>query len=73
MTKETKIKLLLSMKILSRIKDESIKCILRHILFSSNNDIDWNEALDIICKYMPELKSASYIKGEPKNENKNQK
>ena len=67
MNKETEIKLLLSMEILSSIKE----CVLRHILFSDNTNIDWNEALDIVCEYMPELKLFC-IKGESKNENENQ-
>ena len=45
MNKETEIKLLLS-EILSSIKDKSVECVLRHILFSDNNNIDWNEALN---------------------------
>ena len=72
MNKETEIKLLLSMEILPNIKDKSIECVLRHILFSDNNNIDWNEALDIVCEYMPELKLFC-MKGESKNENQNQK
>ena len=72
MSKETEIKLLLSMEILSSIKDKSVECVLRHILFSDNNNIDWNEALDIVCEYMPELKLFC-MKGESKNENENQK
>ena len=70
MNKETEIKLLLSTKILPSIKDKSIECVLRHILFSDNNNIDWSEVLDIVCEYMPELK-LFYIKGESKNENEN--
>lgn len=42
MNKETEIQLLLSREILPNIKDKSTECVLRHILFSDNNNIDWN-------------------------------
>lgn len=72
MNKETEIQLLLSREILPNIKDKSTECVLRHILFSDNNNIDWNEVLNIVREYMPELKLFC-IKGESKNENENQK
>ena len=66
MTRE-ETKLMFSKEILPNIKDKSIESVFRHILFNDKNNIDWNDTLDVVCKYMPELKS--YIKGEPKNEN----
>lgn len=72
MKKETEIKILLSTEILPSIKNKSIECVLRYILFSDNNNIDWSEVLDIVYEYMPELRYLRF-KGESKNENENQK
>ncbi len=41
---------------LSSISDQGLADVIRGILFSENNQIDWLEAGQIISKYMPEVK-----------------
>ena len=40
---------------LSSISDQGLVDVIRGILFSENNQIDWLEAGQIISKYMPEV------------------
>ena len=41
---------------LSSISDQGLADVIRGILFSENNQIDWVEAGYIIVKHMPEVK-----------------
>lgn len=50
------IKELLSTQVLSQINDKSIENILRGIIFDLDNTIDWKHALNLVLKYMPEIK-----------------
>lgn len=57
------VKNMLSREVLSQIKDYSTATILRSIIFSDKTQIDWNEALEIIFAFMPELKQYSGYNG----------
>lgn len=41
---------------LSSISDQGLADVIRGILFSENNKIDWIEAGNIMVKHMPEVK-----------------
>lgn len=46
----------LSREVIGQIKDDSIKSILRRILFDDKQKIDWNKVYEIMIEEMPELK-----------------
>lgn len=50
------IKTIIAKEVLSNIPDKSSQDSLRHILFSDKNNIDWDEAFNILLEYKPELK-----------------
>lgn len=50
-----KIQTMLSREVLERIKDYPVKQILRAILFSPSNAIDWDQVYTYIMVFMPEL------------------
>ena len=47
---------ILCSEILNKMENKVGADIIRRILFSENNAIDWNEAVYVLLKYMPELK-----------------
>lgn len=51
-----KIMEIISVEILKKIPDQSASKVLREILFSTDNKIDWNKAGNSIIENMPELK-----------------
>lgn len=53
---ENKIKGMLNVEILNRMNDGSASAVLKNILFSDKNNIDWNEAYELMMAFMPELK-----------------
>lgn len=54
--REQEVKEIISVEILKRMEDQSAARVLREILFSSDNKIDWNKAGKSIITNMPELK-----------------
>lgn len=55
MNKEQLIKEKLSKKVLSQIQDKSVQNIIRSIIFSEDNNIDWGKVEETINYFMPEL------------------
>lgn len=51
-----KIKTMLNVEILNRMNDRSAATVLKNILFNENNNINWEEAYDLMTTFMPELK-----------------
>ena len=54
--REQEVKEIISVEILKRMEDQSAARVLREILFSNDNKIDWNKAGESIITNMPELK-----------------
>lgn len=52
---EQKIKIMLNREVLEGITDYTTRNILKSILFSPSNTIDWEQAYTLIMKFMPEL------------------
>lgn len=52
----TDIKEIISTEILNRMQDQSVANVLREILFTEDNEIDWNETERSLIKNIPELK-----------------
>lgn len=50
-----KIKTMLNNEVLNQLKDKGAVDVLKGILFDPDNNIDWNEAYDLMMKFMPEL------------------
>ena len=61
---EQKIKGMLNVEILNRMEDGSASSVLKNILFSDKNIIDWNEAYELMIAFMPELKTIDGYKVE---------
>lgn len=61
---ENKIKGMLNVEILNRMNDGSASAVLKNILFSDKNNIDWNEAYELMMAFMPELKTIEGYKEE---------
>lgn len=61
---ENKIKGMLNVEILNRMNDGSASAVLKNILFSDKNNIDWNEAYELMVAFMPELKTIEGYKVE---------
>ena len=61
---ENKIKGMLNVEILNRMNDGSASAVLKNILFSDKNNIDWNEAYELMIAFMPELKTIEGYKVE---------
>lgn len=61
---ENKIKGMLNVEILNRMNDGSASAVLKNILFSDKNNIDWNEAYKLMMAFMPELKTIEGYKAE---------
>lgn len=59
-----KIKTMLNVEILNRMNDQSAAMVLKNILFSENNNINWEEAYELIMTFMPELKTYDGYKEE---------
>lgn len=53
---ELDIKVLFSEYVLGKIQDKGIASTLRYILFATHNDIDWQEAYQVMLTDMPEMK-----------------
>lgn len=56
---EHKVKVMLDMEILNKINDQGAALVLRNVLFSSKNRIDWNDVYNLMVSFMPELKEWS--------------
>lgn len=56
---EHKVKVMLDMEILNKINDQGAALVLRNVLFSSKNRIDWNDVYNLMASFMPELKEWS--------------
>lgn len=56
---EHKVKVMLNMEILNKINDQGAALVLRNVLFSSKNRIDWNDVYNLMVSFMPELKEWS--------------
>ena len=52
---EDKVKTLLNMEVLEQIQNYPVKQILKSILFSPSNTVDWDQAYTFIMTFMPEL------------------
>lgn len=52
----SQIKTMLNREVFNQMQDNTIKLILKAILFNDNNVIDWTEAKKIIMTWMPELR-----------------
>ena len=59
-----KIKTMLNVEILNRMNDQSAAMVLKNILFSENNNIDWEETYGLMRTFMPELKQYDAYKSE---------
>ena len=59
-----KIKTMLNVEILNRMNDQSAAMVLKNILFSENNNINWEEAYEFMMVFMPELKQYDGYKVE---------
>ena len=61
---ENKIKVMLNVEILNRMNDCLASAVLKNILFSDKNNIDWNETYELMMAFMPELKTIEGYKVE---------
>lgn len=61
---EQKIQTMLNVEILNRMNDGSASAVLKNILFNDKNNIDWNEAYELMMTFMPELKTIEGYKAE---------
>lgn len=52
---EDKVKTLLNMEVLEQIQNNPVKQILKSILFSPKNTVDWDQVYTFIMIFMPEL------------------
>lgn len=52
---EKKIQTMLNIEILNRMNDKSAASVLKNILFNPNNNINWEEAYQLMMTFMPEL------------------
>lgn len=62
-----KIKTMFNVEILNRMNDQSAVAVLKNILFSENNNINWKEAYELMMEFMPELKQYDGYKAENMN------
>ena len=51
---DLQVKILITTEILDKMNDKSAANALRDILFDPKNEINWNNALQSVVKYMPE-------------------
>ena len=61
---EKKIQTMLNMEILNIMNDKGAASVLKNILFNPNNNINWNEAYQLMMYFMPELKTYDGYKEE---------
>lgn len=61
---EQKIQTMLNVEILNRMNDGSASAVLKNILFNDKNNIDWNEAYELMMAFMPELNTIEGYKAE---------
>ena len=61
------IKTMLNVEILNRMNDQSAAMVLKNILFNENNNINWEEAYELMMDFMPELKQYDGYKAENMN------
>lgn len=61
---EQKIQTMLNVEILNRMNNGSASAVLKNILFNDKNNIDWNEAYELMMAFMPELKTIEGYKAE---------
>ena len=50
-----KIQTLLNREVLEQIQNDPVKQILKSILFSPSNTVDWDQAYTFVMTFMPEL------------------
>ena len=62
-----KIKTMFNVEILNRMNDQSAAAVLKNILFSENNNINWKEDYERMMEFMPELKQYDGYKAENMN------
>ena len=51
-----KIQTMLNVEILNRMNDYAASSVLKNILFNPDNNINWEEAYQLMMIFMPELK-----------------
>ena len=61
---EKKIQTMLNVEILNRMNDKGAVSVLKNILFNPDNNINWNEAYQLMMCFMPELKTYDGYKEE---------
>ena len=61
---EKKIQTMLNVEILNRMNDKGAASVLKNILFNPDNNINWNEAYQLMMCFMPELKTYDGYKEE---------
>ena len=59
-----KIQTMLNVEILNKMNDGAAADVLKNILFNSNNNINWEEAYELMMAFMPELKMFDGYKRE---------
>lgn len=59
---EKKIQTMLNVEILNRMNDYAASSVLRNVLFSPDNNINWEEAYQLMMTFMPELKTVDEYK-----------
>ena len=52
---EHEIQTLLTREVLEQIQNDPVKQILKSILFSPSNTVDWDQAYTFVMTFMPEL------------------
>ena len=57
-----KIQTMLNVEILNRMNDYAASSVLRNVLFSPNNNVNWEEAYQLMMTFMPELKTVDEYK-----------
>lgn len=57
-----KIQTMLNVEILNRMNDYAASSVLRNVLFSPDNNINWEEAYQLMMIFMPELKTVDEYK-----------
>lgn len=61
---KNKVRKMINVEILNRMNDGSAASVLRKILFSEENKIDWDEVYIHMMEFMPELKNVDDYKEE---------
>lgn len=61
---ENKVKTMLNKEILNKMSDGAAVSVLKNILFSEDNQIDWDIAYSLMMTFMPELNNYEGYKSE---------